>query len=214
MPPLETSPYRLLVEGNDDFHSVIHLTALHGYNWDDESTTRPFVVNAGNIEKLLEALPVTLKGPYERVGVLVDADLRLADRWAQLKTQASKAGVALPRSPAADGTILEGPRPGSRVGFWLMPDNSSPGTLEGFLGKLVSREDAVWAYADEVTLEARRRGAPCQEKDHLKSRLHTWLAWQADPGLPFGTALRARIFRRDTADALSFVGWFQRLFGV
>jgi len=48
--------------------------------------------------------------------------------------------------------------------------------------------------------------------DRGKSTLHTWLAWQETPGLPFGTALRAEFFRHDTEDALRFVAWFRRLF--
>ena len=93
-----------------------------------------------------------------------------------------------------------------------MPDNSSPGILEDFLSRLVPREDTIWDHAGEVVAEARRFGARCREVDHLKSSLHTWLAWQEDPGLPFGTALRAQVFRHDSEDALRFVAWFRRLF--
>jgi hypothetical protein len=210
MPPAETSPFRLLVEGPDDFHSVIQLMARHGYDWDDRSAHRPFVKSEDGIEKLLEALPVVLKGSYDRIGVVVDADLAPTDRWAQLRSRA--AGLTLPALPQLEGTMVEGIKPGSRVGFWLMPDNSSPGRLEDFLGKLVSAEDASWDFADEALSEARRRGAPCTEHDHAKGRVHTWLAWQREPGQPFGIALRSKVFRHDTDDALRFVTWFRRLF--
>ena len=93
-----------------------------------------------------------------------------------------------------------------------MPDNSSPGTLENFLGELVPSNHPVWAYASEATTEARQRGAGCLEKDHLKSTLHTWLAWQEEPGLPFGTALRTGVFEAESETARRFVSWFNRLF--
>ena len=93
-----------------------------------------------------------------------------------------------------------------------MPDNSSPGTLEDFLNKLVSEGDPIRSYADEVVIEARQRGARCQERDHVKSALHTWLAWQEEPGLPFGTAMKAEYFEKDSDDAHRFVAWFHRLF--
>ena len=93
-----------------------------------------------------------------------------------------------------------------------MPDNSSPGTLENFLSGLVPVEHPVWAYAGEATAEARQRGAGCQEKDHLKSLLHTWLAWQKEPGLPFGVAIKAEFFEKESAAARRFVAWFNRLF--
>ncbi len=94
----------------------------------------------------------------------------------------------------------------------MMPDNAAPGTLEVFLGKLVPANDPTWSWADEVAREARNRGARCKEIDHPKSRLHTWLAWQERPGIPFGIALQAQVFRHDTEDALRFVAWFKRLF--
>ncbi len=212
MPPRDHSPYRLLVEGSDDLHSVIHLIARHGFDWDDEKTVRPYVANSGSLDELLKEFPVALKGRYSRIGVLVDANTHLSDRWAQLRGRAESVGVKLPQAPNNKGTIVEGLRPGSRVGIWLMPDNLSPGTLETFLSKLVPYEDLIWSYAGEVVVEARERGAPCRKIDDLKSRLHTWLAWQEDPGLPFGTALRAQIFLHDTPDALNFVDWFRRLF--
>lgn len=212
MPPSESSPYRLLVEGSDDLHSVIHLMARHGYEWDDAGAPRPFVDNAGSVEKLLEALPVALKGSYQRIGFLVDADASSPDRWAQIRGRAQRVGLELPASPQADGTIVPGLRHGSRAGFWLMPDNSSPGNLESFLSRLVPAEDPTWGYAGEAVTEARNRGARCNVKDHGKSTLHTWLAWQEEPGLPFGTALRARLFLHDTDEALRFVSWFHRLF--
>lgn len=213
MPPLSDSPYRLLVEGSDDFHSVIHLMARHGYQWDDEQTVRPYISSEGSIEKLLRALPVALKGPYDRIGIIADADLELSDRWSQIRGRAQSVGIDLPEAPDSEGTIIPGLRPSSRVGIWIMPDNSSPGILESFLSRLVpSGEDRVWAYAGEAVAEARRLNARCREVDHLKSSLHTWLAWQEEPGLPFGTALRAQVFRHDSEDAVRFVAWFRRLF--
>jgi hypothetical protein len=173
---------------------------------------RPFVQEADGIQKLLDAFPVALKASYERIGIVADADAHLSDRWDQFRNRAISVGLNLPERPEPGGTIVPGLRPSSRVGIWLMPDNSSPGILEDFLSRLVPREDTIWAHAGGVVAEARSLGARCREVDHLKSTLHTWLAWQEDPGLPFGTALRAQVFRHDSEDALRFVAWFRRLF--
>ncbi len=210
--PSEESPYRLLVEGSDDLHSVIHLMARHGFDWNDESKDRPFVSSLDGVEKLLKAVPITLKGTYKRIGIILDANSSLLARWAQIRDRANRAGVTLSELPRPEGTIVEGSRPGSRVGIWLMPDNSSPGTLESFLSQLVSGDDPIWAYADETTRNARQQGARCQDKDHAKSVLHTWLAWQEEPGLPFGTALRTGVFEVESEAARRFVAWFNRLF--
>jgi len=32
-PPMQSSPYALLVEGPSDMHAIIHLLARHGYDW-------------------------------------------------------------------------------------------------------------------------------------------------------------------------------------
>ncbi|MFL6194059.1 MAG: DUF3226 domain-containing protein [Thermoanaerobaculia bacterium] len=210
--PSEESPYRLLVEGDDDLHSVIHLLALHGFDWDDERKVRPYLHAEGGAENLLKVLPVALKGTYERIGVILDANASLSNRWAQLRERSNRLGVELPDSPLPDGTICEGPRPGRRFGVWIMPDNASAGALESFLSRLVPAADTIWSYAGEVVAEARMRGARCLEKDHDKSVLRTWLAWQEEPGLRFGTALRARIFDQDSETARRFVAWFNRLF--
>ena len=55
-------------------------------------------------------------------------------------------------------------------------------------------------------------GAKFPKKYFSKAQLHTWLAWQAEPGMPFGTALTAACFASDTPKALDFVNWFKRLF--
>lgn len=212
MPPPENSPYQLFVEGRDDLNTVLQLLKRDGYDWDDSTKVRPYVKNLGGITKLLDDLPLILKTVYERIGIVIDANSSLPDRWAQLLAHSARTGLELPASPHPEGTIVSGLRPGSRLGVWLMPDNTSPGTLESFLSKLVPAGDPCWTYADEAAAEARRRGARCPEKDHLKSQLHTWLAWQEESGLPFGTALHARVFQHDTEDALRFVSWFRRLF--
>jgi hypothetical protein len=49
MPPREDSPYRLLVEGSDDQHSVIHLLRRHGFDWDDKTTDRPYLPLQGAV---------------------------------------------------------------------------------------------------------------------------------------------------------------------
>jgi hypothetical protein len=210
--PPETSNYRLLVEGRDDKHSVIHLMRRHGFDWDDPAAIRPHVAAQDGIEELLKAIPVAAKGPYQRLGVIVDAETSVPDRWTEIRERCGRIGLELPEAPSPGGTTVAGLGAGSRIGFWLMPDNRSPGRLEEFLARLVPRDDRVWPYADEVSAEARRRGALCPSKDHIKSVIHCWLAWQEPPGLPFGTALKAAVFRHDGDEAVSFVAWFRQLF--
>ncbi|MFY0525767.1 DUF3226 domain-containing protein [Archangium gephyra] len=217
MPPPKNSPYRLLVEGPDDMHAILGLMKRHDYDWDDPKLIRPLVEYAGGISQLLDATNLSTGAKsHARMGLVLDADLEAAQRWQQVRDCFSNLGIKLPESPAPDGTVVDVPHtPGikvSKLGIWLMPDNQQPGILEHFLGRLVPANDPCWAYAEEVTAKARVLGGSLAEKDHAKGRIHTWLAWQSDPGLPFGTALTARLLGRDSPEALAFVAWFRRLF--
>ena len=101
----------------------------------------------------------------------------------------------------------------TRVGVWLMPDNQRIGTLEDFLRTLVEDADSLLPHAQESTTQAKKtHGADFRDMDEQKAVLHAWLAWQEVPGLPYGTAIRARYFRQDSPVAERFVAWFRRLF--
>ena len=74
--------------------------------------------------------------------------------------------------------------------------------------------DLLFDYARESTENARAHGARYPEAvgETMKAVLHTWLAWQEEPGLPYGTAIRAAVFRHDSEVAECFVRWFRRVF--
>lgn len=210
--PKSGSPYWLFVEGVDDECSIIHLLKRHNYDWDDECQVRPFVKRCGGINALLnDAIPAAVK-TLRRIGIVIDADGDIASRWTQLKDRLKHYGVDLPDAPSSAGAVVTGTGKLERVGVWIMPDNSLPGTLEHFLTKLVPANDRVWDRARQATSQAIAVGAPLQRKDELKGTLHAWLAWQADPGVPFGTALKAQVFGCDSVEALRFVEWFRRLY--
>jgi hypothetical protein len=211
VPPSGASPYRLLVEGPDDLHSIAHLMKRHGVDWENTAVTLPFIHETNGINELLDVIPVAAKGAYTRLGIVLDADVDLANRWQQIRDRLARVGINLPTAPLATGTIVEGFRPTSQLGIWLMPDNRSPGRLEEFLQNLVPSENDCWTFALQATEEAVRRG--CRVSDTVKSTIFAWLAWQNEPGLRFGTALKARVFGHDSVEALAFVAWFRALFG-
>lgn len=95
-----------------------------------------------------------------------------------------------------------------------MPDNQHDGKLESFLQTLVDANDALFRYAVKTTRRAKRLGAPFSDSSRGKAEIHTWLAWQKEPGLPYGSAIRARYFTHDSPAATAFVAWFRQLFSV
>jgi len=160
---------------------------------------------------LLDSLTASVKS-YERFGVVIDADVDVAGRWRSVRNRLSQIGLELPPTPSPEGVVADGITPGRRTGVWLMPDNTLSGNLEDFLATLVPADDACWPYAREAATEAKQRGAKFGDVDRLKAEIHTWLAWQQEPGVPFGTAVTACYLRHDSEVALRFVAWFRRLF--
>jgi hypothetical protein len=125
------------------------------------------------------------------------------------------AGVdAVPESPPPGGFIGASTRFKSRVGVWLMPDNVNDGALEPFLTELIHIGDPILAHAEDSTDRAKGIGAAFTDLDRPKAVIHAWLAWQAEPGRPYGMAITAQYFAHDAALAARFVGWYVRLFGL
>ncbi len=209
MPPDEGSDARLMVEGADDKNSIIHFMKRQGLDW-GRIPGAPWVDDQHGVERLLDALPTASK-TFRRLGIVCDADLVVSDRWRALRDRLAGASVHLPEAPDAQGTLVDLPG-GRRIGVWLMPDNARPGALEDFLRWMVDERDAIWNYADEATKEARTRGAPLSERDFLKGRIHSWLAWQSEPGLPFGTAISAGFLKSNAPTTAAFESWFRSLF--
>ncbi|HEX9990858.1 MAG TPA: DUF3226 domain-containing protein [Chloroflexia bacterium] len=211
----------LLVEGQDDVHVFVHLAAYHqipvkepGVDYEIPSPAIK-VRDENGIENLLTNLPVHLKGSgIERLGVVIDADTNLQGRWESFRNKLIGSGYdksRVPRAPAPDGTIItqEGY---PIVGIWIMPDNKVPGSLEDFIKFLVPQDDLLWSRAEECVAQI-----PTEERHfstiHLiKAHVHTWLAWQEQPGQRMGQAINSKYLDPDAEHARRFVAWVRRLF--
>ncbi|MSR58233.1 MAG: hypothetical protein EXS05_11220 [Planctomycetaceae bacterium] len=208
---------KLHVEGQDDDHSVKHLLRRHGIDIEAKTSDSiyPVIHQVGSVEKLLEGIEIAVKTSTERtIGFVLDADAPILSRWESVRQKLSDVGVEVPTELTPTGFIGESPTYRSRVGVWLMPDNQSDGILEDFLLKLIDQNEKLIGYAINATDTATQHGATYRKVDRSKAVVHTWLAWQKEPGRPYGTAIRAEFFRHDTPCAIAFVQWFRRLYGI
>ena len=208
---------QLRVEGNDDSHALRHLLMRHGVDYDHKPwpTWFPSIEETGGKDKLLETLALNVRASSGRaVGFVLDANSSLQSRWDAVAAQLGKLDLEVPEEIPREGFVGGSRRFQARVGVWLMPDNRQEGALEHFLETLVQEGDSLFDYARESTENARAHGARYPEAvgETMKAVLHTWLAWQEEPGLPYGTAIRARYFRHDSEVAECFVRWFRRVF--
>ena len=217
---LERSSLR--VEGRDDLHAILHLLIRNGFDYEQQrqSPWLPSIdeIKGGktgvldNVERLVRASANT------RVGFVLDADDSVENTWRAISRRLEMAGVEPPRAVPAEGFVGESGEYKARVGVWLMPDNlqegeRGEGTLERFLETLVQEADPLLPHARDATRRAKtEHGASYPDGNVKKAVLHAWLAWQEEPGLPYGTAIKARYFRHDSPVAESFVGWFRRVF--
>ena len=197
---------KLLVEGIDDQHVCLAIFELH-------RVPETFVVKPKQgIETLIQHLDVEiLESGLTRLGIIVDADADLLNRWKQIRAKLKGIGyIRIPVAPLPDGTILE--QVGKpRIGVWIMPNNAVAGSLENFVESLVPEGDDLWqdAMADVNRLGDRQR---FRSQDVIKAQMYTWLAWQREPGRPMGVAITARYLDAHSSHAVNFISWVTRLF--
>jgi hypothetical protein len=201
----------LLVEGDDDEHVLKHICGNRGVPHLDEVHTH------GGVQALLESIPVRLRLSQDGdiVGVVIDADTDVNARWRSLRDRLITVGYQdVPADPTPDGTILDPPLRTllPRVGIWIMPDNRTNGILEDFLRFLVPQEGILFQHVQSSVAtipEADRRFTALAEP---KAIIHTWLAWQEEPGKPLGTAITARFLDPNVPQVDVLVSWLNRLF--
>ncbi|HYG36132.1 MAG TPA: DUF3226 domain-containing protein, partial [Clostridia bacterium] len=99
-----------------------------------------------------------------------------------------------------------------RVGLWLMPNNQTNGILEDFLRFLVPTPNPLLEHAQQSIDTIPNGHRSFTTNDEPKALIHTWLAWQQEPGRPFGTAITARYLDAGVPQATDFVNWLRQLF--
>lgn len=200
----------LMVEGPDDEHVVKNICGQR------QLGTIEIIHPYGGKTPLIEGIEVRLKeSDIDALGIILDADTDLQAGWQAVSLRLCNAGYRnLPSAPAFNGTVIDPPVDSllPRVGIWLMPDNKMPGILEDFLRFLVPDGDNLLTHVDEAMSGIGPEQRRFSDLKKAKARIHTWLAWQAEPGKPFGQAIAARYLDSSLPAADIFAGWLQRTF--
>lgn len=198
----------LLVEGKNDCHVILALCKSHGL---PEAFGIYQCENDDAVLKRLNALIVQPDGP-KIIGAVVDADNpNLISRWQQIKDKLKHHSLLFPEDPDQKGTVIENNFGKPRLGIWLMPDNQESGMLEDFLMRMAPPE-AISVSQECVEIAKQRGVIAFKEAHHSKAVLHTYLAWQDEPGKPLGQSITSHALRSDTENARAFVAWLKRLF--
>jgi hypothetical protein len=198
----------LLVEGNNEIH--VFSTLLGHHQVPEEFKIK----DKQGISNIFSDLDVELDASgLEKLGIVIDADTDIALRWQSLKDRLAGLGYTVYENPHAEGSVFEQEgRP--TVGVWLMPDNTLPGMLENFVSFLGATSDPLWQVAENCLHEIPEAERRFIANHFIKAHIHTWLAWQADPGTPLGLAITKRYFDPEAHQAKQFIAWIRRLFEI
>jgi hypothetical protein len=216
-------PGYVLVEGKNDKHVIQNLCRRHGLPLlvqEPDEGMKPRLDEdasdeiASGLARLLFRVTARLKEPsLEPLGVVLDADLNLFERWQRLRGRLMANGyLAIPEIPVPAGWISADPNL-RRIGVWLMPDNQQPGILEDFVATLIPSDDPLRPKATAILSEIEQEQTNRYSiEQRTKALIHTWLAWQEIPGQPMGLAITVRALGHDSPTALAFIAWLRRLF--
>lgn len=168
----------------------------------------------GGIENVLKATQGYLATQnIERFGIVIDADNNSYNQWQRVKSILEKVGYKdLPQNPHSEGTIIKQDEK-TTFGVWIMPDNKERGFLETFLTYLIKDDDKTWEQAKNCVDNLENKPFIKEKVDHTeKAQVHTFLAWQEEPGKPFGQAITAKYLQAENPECEKFVNWLKRIF--
>jgi hypothetical protein len=93
-----------------------------------------------------------------------------------------------------------------------MPDNTVPGMLEDFCRLLIPTNDPLWIRALRAVQAIPESERLFSVQHAAKANIHTWLAWQEEPGKPIGQAITKKYLDADAPHALRLIAWLRSLF--
>lgn len=202
----------LLVEGNDDYHLIRSICKAYNIS----STF--LIEDCNGITNLLGGLPVRLKGSGEinTIGIVIDADTDIQNRWSQIRQiliQSKRYGSIPDDCPKQGAIISPINKDDIRIGIWIMPDNNNNGMLEDFAAFLIPASDKLISEVDKVLSDIELKNLnKYKDCHHSKARIHTWLAWQEQPGTPMGAAVTKKYLSTTPPICMDFVEWIKNLF--
>lgn len=176
-----------------------------------------FVPKPNGLNEALRSLGLLLSiSDVTHIGMILDAnDAGVQRRWNEVRKILARQfpGVSLVETFVAGSPLvisLPGPL---RFGLWIMPDYQAEGYFEHFLERCIPDDDLLLHRAKAVVQEL-RTGDLLQfgwKKDQ-KAIIHTWLAWQKEPGTPIGRAVKMKIFDLKAEPIQALLAWYRAIF--
>ena len=207
----------LLVEGKDDLHVFSALAEIH-------NITETFSIkDTGGIERLFDDIPIVLstarhkelKFDIERLGVVIDANNDISERWKSIYEILKAKGYPIENEILNDGLIIEDDsKEIPFVGVWIMPDNMNNGMLEDFFKNFIPEKDKLISKVNSCIDDVSKEPDLSTPTPRSKAEIRTWLAWQEKSESLMGYTLREKkeYLLVDNENAIKFIDWIKRLF--
>lgn len=167
----------------------------------------------GNIAKLL--MLALEKSDMTNIGVVVDADTSMEKSWHELRGTLDKyfSIESLDSARQKEGYYIVEQAGMPKVGVWIMPDNERTGDIERFMGGLVEPNDPLWQFTNKTLQDLNEQPFnKVPENKMYKAIIHTYLAWQPEPGKPLGQAIEANYLTAHGQLVDRFLAWLGHTF--
>lgn len=213
----------LLVEGSTEKRAIPELVEANGISWEVSPKTPIVFIDdyAGGDTKVVKPAVISNElnvANRQALGLIVDADENCINRWQSIRNACINFIPDLPQDIPPEGLVHKTEKKNGKpvkFGVWIMPDNQTSGMLETFLAYLVKDEQEVlWQYSKQVVSEAKSKGANYKPTHIDKANIHTWLAWQNEPGSQLHIAVKKKILDPQHPKAQAFINWFKALYNL
>jgi hypothetical protein len=208
---------QLLVEGKTDKYLIEEICRDTKLSLQDITFQIPgSKQDDGGISQLLKGLPIIIKNANQLgdvVGVVIDADLNAAGRWQHIRQLLTDVGYSIQLTDVSQGLVVESHTVLPRFGLWMMPNNQDEGILENFIRQLIHEKDILQPEVEQILDGLRAKELQLfPDVKRPKAFIKTWLAWQEDPEISFGVAIKKKVLMTDAALCQQFTTWLKRLF--
>ena len=208
----EKSNKKLLVEGNDDQHVIWALCKCKDKEFNIPKEKEFDVIDCEGINELYKEIPVRLKqSNIETLGIIIDADTDINNRWINIKNIFLKQGFHIPDDLPSTGLVLS--NDDIKIGVWIMPNNNINGMLEDFISFLIPEDDKLLPIVRTTLNDIESKKLNNYSSIHRsKAEIHSWLAWQKEPGTPMGFSITKRYLTTDNESCKQLINWLKELF--
>jgi hypothetical protein len=197
----------ILVEGENDQHFLYNLCQKVNFN--------PVfkVEKVGSLEKAIYRFATDLKGNRQQpLGLIVDADMNLEKRQSENIKEVGKYYTIQKKDFTKTGLIIQ-PALEQKFGVWIWPDNEKNGILEDLYLQLVQDGDLLLGEAKRVVGNLPNIEPIRFRPQHIsKAIVHSWLAWQDNPGAPIGASLQRSNIDLSKPIIQNFKNWLKNLY--